>query len=98
MDRARRRGFRALLSQGIRTTAAILIPAALGYIVLGHEIVRLLLEHGLAGASSAELVANILAFFAIGLFPFSAVPAAAPRLYSMQDTRTPALMNVAAVI
>jgi putative peptidoglycan lipid II flippase len=90
-------GFRALLSQGIRTTAAILLPAALGYIVLGREIVRLLLEHGLTGAASGELVANILAFFAIGLFPFSLFQLLLRAFYSMQDTRTPALINTVAV-
>lgn len=90
-------GFRALLSQGIRTTAAILLPAALGYMVLGREIVRLLLEHGLAGPSSGELVANILAFFAIGLFPFSLFQLLLRAFYSMQDTRTPALINILAV-
>jgi putative peptidoglycan lipid II flippase len=90
-------GFRALLSQGIRTTAAILLPAALGYIVLGREIVRLLLEHGIAGPASGELVANILAFFAIGLFPFSLFQLLLRAFYSMQDTRTPALINIAAV-
>jgi putative peptidoglycan lipid II flippase len=90
-------GFRALLSQGIRTTAAILLPAALGYIVLGHEIVRLLFEHGVAGPASGELIANILAFFAIGLFPFSLFQLLLRAFYSMQDTRTPALINIAAV-
>ena len=39
-------GYQALLSQGIRATATILIPAALGYLVLAKPIVRLLLEHG----------------------------------------------------
>jgi putative peptidoglycan lipid II flippase len=90
-------GYRSFLSQGIRTTAAVLLPAALGYIVLGHEIVRLLLEHGVTGQASGELIANTLAFFAIGLFPFSLFQLLLRAFYSMQDTRTPALINIAAV-
>jgi putative peptidoglycan lipid II flippase len=90
-------GFRLLLSRGIRATAAILLPAALGYIAIGHEIVRLLLQHGIAGAASARLVASILAFFAIGLFPFSLFQLLLRAFYAMQDTRTPALINIAAV-
>ena len=71
-------GFRDLLSQGIRATAVILIPAALGYLVLARDIVRLLLEHGVADtAESGDLVAEVLVFFAIGLFVFR-VPAPAP--------------------
>jgi putative peptidoglycan lipid II flippase len=91
-------GFRDLLSQGIRATAVVLIPAALGYIVLARDIVRLLLEHGRADTpESGDLVAEVLVFFAIGLFAFSAFQLLLRSSYAMQDTRTPALVNVAAV-
>ena len=90
-------GYRDLLAQGIRATATILIPAALGYIVLARPIVRLLLEHGAATAASGDLVAEVLVFFAIGLFAFSAFQLLLRASYAMQDTRTPALLNVAAV-
>jgi putative peptidoglycan lipid II flippase len=92
-------GFRDLLSRGIRATAVVLIPAALGYIVLARDIVRLLLEHGAADTpESGDLVAEVLVFFAIGLFAFSAFQLLLRSSYAMQDTRTPALVNVAAVV
>jgi putative peptidoglycan lipid II flippase len=91
-------GFRGLLSQGIRATAVVLIPAALGYLVLARDIVRLLLEHGVADTpESGDLVAEVLVFFAIGLFAFSAFQLLLRSSYAMQDTRTPALVNIAAV-
>ncbi|HEY7659722.1 MAG TPA: murein biosynthesis integral membrane protein MurJ [Actinomycetota bacterium] len=90
-------GYRTLLSQGIRATATVLIPAALGYLVLARPIVRLLLEHGVAGPQSADLVAEVLFVFAIGLFAFSAFQLLLRASYAMQDTRTPALVNIAAV-
>jgi putative peptidoglycan lipid II flippase len=90
-------GYKALLSQGIRATATILIPAALGYLVLAKPIVRLLLENGETTAASAELVSEVLFAFAIGLFAFSAFQFLLRASYAMQDTRTPALVNVAAV-
>jgi putative peptidoglycan lipid II flippase len=90
-------GYRDLLAQGIRATATILIPAALGYIVLARPIVRLLLEHGEATPASGDLVAEVLVYFAIGLFAFSAFQLLLRASYAMQDTRTPALLNVAAV-
>jgi putative peptidoglycan lipid II flippase len=90
-------GYRDLLSQGIRATATILIPAALGYIVLARPIVRLLLEHGETEPASGDLVAEVLVYFAIGLFAFSAFQLLLRAFYAMQDTRTPALLNVAAV-
>lgn len=89
--------FRALLARGIRATAFIVIPAAMGYLVLAKPIVRLLLQHGRAGAASTDRVASILMFFALGLFSFSTFQLLLRAFYSMQDTRTPALINVAAV-
>jgi len=63
-------GYKALLSQGIRATATILIPAALGYLVLAKPIVRLLLEHGATEAASTELVSEVLFAFAVRVSAF----------------------------
>jgi putative peptidoglycan lipid II flippase len=90
-------GFRRLLSQGIRATAAIVIPAALGYLVLARPIVRLLLEHGVTTPRSGDLVSDVLVAFSVGLFPFSAFQLLLRAYYAMQNTRTPALVNLAAV-
>jgi len=92
-----RDAFRELLARGIRWTAVIVVPAALGYLVLAVPIVRLLLEHGAAGPRSTDLVAGILVFFSLGLFSFSTFQLLLRAYYSMQDTRTPALVNIAAV-
>ncbi len=92
-----RAAFRDLLVQGIRWTAVIVVPGALAYIVLALPIVRLLLQHGVAGPKSTELVAGILVYFSIGLFSFSVFQLLLRAYYAMQDTRTPALVNIAAV-
>jgi putative peptidoglycan lipid II flippase len=95
--RGDRPDFRRALARGVRASAFVVLPAAAGYLVLAEPIVRLLLEHGVAGARSTELVSGVLAFFAIGLFPFSAFLLFLRAFYAMQDTRTPALVNVMAV-
>jgi len=92
-----RQAFRELLARGIRWTAVIVVPAALGYVVLAVPIVRLLLQHRVAGPRSTDLVAGILVFFSLGLFSFSTFQLLLRAYYSMQDTRTPALVNIAAV-
>jgi putative peptidoglycan lipid II flippase len=92
-----RQAFRELLARGIRWTAVIVVPAGLGYLVLAVPIVRLLLQHGVAGPRSTDLVAGILVFFSLGLFSFSTFQLLLRAYYSMQDTRTPALVNIAAV-
>ena len=92
-----REGFRIMLARGLRGTAFIVIPAAAGYVALAGPIVRLLLQHGAASGAQTQLVARILVFFSIGLFSFSAFQLLLRAFYATQDTRTPALINVAAV-
>ena len=89
--------FRHQLLQGIRATAFIIVPAALGYIALARPIVRLLLEHGVTQEASTNLIAGVLAMFSIGLFSFCSFQLLLRAFYSMQDTRTPALINIVAV-
>ena len=95
--RGDRGDFRRDLARGIRASAFVVLPAAAGYLVLAEPIVRLLLEHGVAGSASTELVSGVLTFFALGLFPFSAFLLFLRAFYATQDTRTPALVNVLAV-
>jgi putative peptidoglycan lipid II flippase len=90
-------GFRSMLAGGVRMTGFILVPATFGYLALATPIVRLLLEHGVTGRQSSELVAQVLALFCIGLFPFAGFQLLLRAFYSMQDTRTPALINLAAL-
>jgi putative peptidoglycan lipid II flippase len=92
-----RSAFRGLLARGLRSTGFIVVPAALGYIVLAQPIVRLLLQHGATGAAGANLVARILVLFSLGLFSFSIFQLLLRAFYAMQDTRTPALINIGAV-
>ena len=95
--RGDRRSFRAELARGIRGSAFVVVPAAAGYLVLARPIVRLLLEHGVAGSASTNLVSSVLVFFALGLFSFSAFLLFLRAFYAMRDTRTPAMINLFAV-
>ncbi len=88
--------FRAQLAQGIRGMAFIVVPAALGYIALAVPIVRVLLQHGVMGRQSTDLLAAVLQVFSLGLFPFCVFQLQMRAFYAMQDTRTPALINFVA--
>jgi len=86
--------FRARLSLGIRATLFLILPAAVGYFVLGESVVRLL-ERGVMTARSTELVASVLRVFVIGLVPFSIFQLFLRAFYALQDTRTPFFINCA---
>jgi putative peptidoglycan lipid II flippase len=88
-------GFRQRLGTGIRTGALVLLPAAVGYIILARPLVRLLIEHGNLTKGGADLTADVLFWFALGLPAFSLYLLFVRGYTSMQDTRTPFLINLA---
>jgi putative peptidoglycan lipid II flippase len=65
--------------------------------VLADPLVQILLQHGVAKAASAHLVAGVLRFFAIGLVPFAAFLLLSRAFYARQDNRTTAMWNILAV-
>ncbi|HYY78677.1 MAG TPA: murein biosynthesis integral membrane protein MurJ [Actinomycetes bacterium] len=86
--------FRATLSRGVRLTAAVLLPAALGYLALAGPIVRLLLEHGVVTGASTQLLTRVLEVFVLGLVSFSTFQLLLRAFYALQDTRTVFLLNI----
>ncbi|HET9672875.1 MAG TPA: murein biosynthesis integral membrane protein MurJ [Actinomycetota bacterium] len=91
-------GVRSFVSRGLRDTMVIALPAALGLIALAEPIVRLLFEHGAARPQDTAAIAGTLQGFAAGLPFFSAFQLLTRSFYAMQDTRTPALVNVGAAV
>jgi len=87
-------GFRASVGSAMRLMGLLLLPATAGYLVLSRPLVTTLLEHGVMGAESSELVAEVLQMFAIGLVPFSFYLLLLRAFYARQDARTPTLVNV----
>jgi putative peptidoglycan lipid II flippase len=89
--------YRARLSTGIRSTFMLILPASVGYFVLAEPIVRLLLEHGVAGRASTALVASVLRVFVVGLVPFSIFQLLLRAHYAVHNTKTPFYVNCVAV-
>lgn len=81
-------GFRERVSVGFRAIAFVLVPAAVGYLVLAQPIVRVALEHGAFRAASADTTGDVLALLAIGLPGFSAYLLLMRAYQAMQDTRS----------
>lgn len=81
-------GFNRQLSTGLRTTAAVLVPAAIGYALLAHPVVRVALEHGLFDRGDATATADVLALFALGLPGFSLYLLLMRAYQAKKDTRS----------
>ena len=86
-------GFRHNFAMGLRLMTLVILPAALGLIVLANPLVSLLLERGALTSAQADVTAACVALFAVGLLPFSLYLYALRAFYAFQDTRTPFVLN-----
>jgi putative peptidoglycan lipid II flippase len=79
--------FRKQLVGGIRTMLAVMIPAAVGYLVLAAPIVRLIAAVGNTSERQTRLIADTLKVFVVGLPSFSVYLLLMNACKAMRDTR-----------
>jgi putative peptidoglycan lipid II flippase len=89
---------RSTVSRGLSMMLILNVPATLGLMVLATPIVRLLFEHGHFLPSDTAATAGALQLYALGLVGYSAVRIASPTFYAIGDSRTPAIVSVAAIV
>ncbi len=82
------------LNRGLRLTSSVLVPASVGYLVLGPSIATVVFAHGETSIEQARFIGVLLAVFALGLVAFSCYQLQLRAFYALQDTRTPALINL----
>jgi putative peptidoglycan lipid II flippase len=80
--------FRRRMATGLRTTMAIVVPAAAGELILSHPLVALLLAHGATTVADTVPTATSLALLALGLPGFCIFLYAVRVLQSIQDLRS----------
>ena len=85
---------RASLNRGLRLTVAVLVPAAVAFVVLGREIATVVFARGEVSVDDARFIGLLLGVFALGLVPFSTYQLQLRAFYALQDTRTPTLINL----
>jgi putative peptidoglycan lipid II flippase len=90
-------GFRQTLGLGLRLVLALIVPAALGLLVLAEPIVSLLFEHGRFTAFDTYWTAWALRCYLLGLVFASIDWPLNYAFYAQQDTLTPALVGILSV-
>ena len=76
----------------VRLNLFVLLPCAVGLVVLGPPIIALLLQRGAFSAQSTSLVTAPLALFAVGIGAQASIFLVARVYYSLQDVVTPMLV------
>lgn len=93
----RRQDVAAYLSQGIRLSGVILLPATGGFIVLGTTLAPLLFGWGQFTHEQAVTTGLVTAVAGLSLMPFAVSQLQTFAFYAMPDTKTPALLNIPSV-
>jgi putative peptidoglycan lipid II flippase len=88
---------RATLAASLRGLLFLMLPAAVGLFVAREPLVAVLLQRGRFSASSTELTAFALQFYALGLVGHAVLEIVTRGFYALHDTRTPVLIGAAAM-
>jgi putative peptidoglycan lipid II flippase len=82
------------LSRGMRLIAAALVPATALLALLAPQIAQLLLGYGNAGDAGARAIGQVVQVFSVGLVAYSVYYVLLRGFFAVEDTRTPALINL----
>jgi putative peptidoglycan lipid II flippase len=85
------------LSRGTRTSAAVLAPIAVCYVVLAQPAMITLFERGAFTRANAIDGAGVLVIAGFALIPFAISQLLTFAFYSLSDTKTPAVTNLPVV-
>lgn len=81
--------FNRYLVMSLSTILFIALPATVGFIVLGEQIIRVLFEHGRFTRQDTLATANALVYYSLGIAAYGAYEMLSRAFYALQDTRTP---------
>ncbi|MFE2330053.1 murein biosynthesis integral membrane protein MurJ, partial [Streptomyces sp. NPDC059385] len=85
---------RADVSYALRSSAALVVPAAALFAALAPWVIGSVFEYGRTGAADVAVMAGMLAAFAPGLISYSAQYVLSRGFYALSDTRTPFFLNL----
>jgi len=86
------------ISQGLRWTIFIALPATAGLLLVRNQIVAVLFERGKFTETDTTSTAIVLSFYAFGLCGYFLQQILTRAFYSMQDSKIPAKSALAAVV
>jgi len=93
-----KKGFVNAVGFALRYVSFIIIPAAVGLMILGEPIVRLIFQHGEFNSESTMYVVKALRLYAPGLMAFAMLKIIVPTFYALKDTKTPVKVGLATLV
>jgi putative peptidoglycan lipid II flippase len=85
------------VDSSLKLAACLTFPATIGLIIFRNEIVQLLFQRDHFLPSDTLRTGQVVFYYALALFSYSAVKILVPTFYALNDTRTPLRMSVITV-
>jgi len=85
------------LEDGFAATALFLLPAMVGFLLIGDDVIRLLFEHGSFGAAATARTGAALSAYVLGLLPYGLVYVQSRACYALRLTVVPLVASTCAV-
>ena len=82
------------LGRGMRLIGAAMVPATVLFLLLGPRLPQLLVSYGNTSDADGRILGTVLTAFAIGTVPYSLYYVLLRGYYALEDTKTPALVNI----
>jgi putative peptidoglycan lipid II flippase len=89
---------KGIMNYSIRLIIFILVPAAVGLMIIGLPIIRVLFERGNFDIHASMLTNSALVFYAVGLPAFAIVKVLASAFFSLQQNQVPVKVGVVAML
>ncbi|WP_250675446.1 murein biosynthesis integral membrane protein MurJ (plasmid) [Paraclostridium ghonii] len=90
--------FYKAIKTSVNTVILLLIPISLGAMILATPIVKVLFQRGAFDARSTQMTATAVIFYSIGTIGFGLRDILGKVFYSLQDTKTPMVNGIIAII
>ena len=84
-------GLKQTFTSSLVLVFTLAIPATAGLVILSVPIIRIIFEHGAFTAADTLQTATALAYYACGLFAYSAIKVMVPVFYAIGNTRYPVI-------
>ncbi|WP_339060515.1 murein biosynthesis integral membrane protein MurJ [Tepidibacillus marianensis] len=91
-------GLKKSVSEAISGINLLVVPATVGFIIFAEPLIKLLFGRGAFNAQAISLTASALIFYSIGMIGFGLREILSRAFYSLQDTKTPTINGVVALI
>lgn len=89
--------FKDTLSLALRSIFFVMIPSAVGLIVLRYPIIKILFEGQKFTPADTSLTAYALFFYSFALFAHAGILMLPRAFYALQDTKTPVAVSIVSV-